>query len=93
MLMLDVDHFKRYNDHYGHLQGDVCLQTVADCLRRGIRDEVDSLGRYGGEEFVLYLEDTDLAGAHVVAQRIQGLLAEAALPHAASPTAEVVTIT
>ena len=92
VLMLDVDHFKRYNDHYGHLQGDACLQTVADCLRRGIRDEVDNLGRYGGEEFVVYLEDTDLAGARVVAQRIQRLLAEAALPHAASPTAPWVTI-
>jgi diguanylate cyclase (GGDEF)-like protein len=69
-LMIDVDHFKRFNDEYGHLVGDVVLREVARTIRKNIR-EVDLLGRYGGEEFGVLLVETDEPGALLVAERIR----------------------
>lgn len=92
MLMIDVDHFKLYNDYYGHPAGDKCLQKVtqaiADCLRR----TYDLLGRYGGEEFIVLLPDTDLQGANKVAESINQAVAALNITHHTSPTAKVVTV-
>ena len=64
--MIDVDHFKLYNDQYGHPAGDRCLQRVAEAIRQSCRN-VDLVGRYGGEEFVVLLPETELSDALVVA--------------------------
>jgi len=71
VVMADLDHFKSVNDRHGHLVGDRVLQAVAARMSSGARDG-DTFGRYGGEEFVLILENTPLAGAGVVAERIRG---------------------
>ena len=73
LLMLDVDHFKGYNDAYGHLAGDAALARVAAVLKESTRD-VDCAARYGGEEFVVLLPETEAAGATETAQRIQARL-------------------
>lgn len=75
LLMLDVDHFKQYNDASGHLAGDAALTRLAMILREATRD-VDTAARYGGEEFVVLLPETDVKGATETAQRIQGRLAQ-----------------
>ncbi|MDM7457014.1 MAG: diguanylate cyclase [Tepidimonas sp.] len=92
IVMFDVDHFKRYNDHYGHQAGDACLQAVARALQGEIYRAPDLLARYGGEELVALLVDTDAGGARVVAERAVAAVRALALPHAASPTAPVVTV-
>jgi diguanylate cyclase (GGDEF)-like protein len=78
LLMLDVDHFKEYNDAYGHLAGDAALARVAAILQESSRD-VDCAARYGGEEFVVLLPETEAQGATGTAQRIQARLARDAL--------------
>jgi diguanylate cyclase (GGDEF)-like protein len=92
LLMVDVDHFKRYNDHYGHQAGDVCLQRVAAQLTRFCQRPGDIVARYGGEEFVLMLPDTDRAGAMHVAQSLLASMQELGLAHAASDVASFVTV-
>ncbi len=92
LLMMDIDHFKLFNDHYGHGGGDDCLRRVAECLATQVRRPPDLVARYGGEEFVCVLPDTDLDGARQVAQSILEAIKGLTLPHAASPTAEVVTL-
>jgi diguanylate cyclase (GGDEF)-like protein len=81
VLMCDVDHFKHYNDHFGHLAGDDCLRRIASALRACLRRPTDLLARYGGEEFVCLLPDTDLAGAIGVAQLMEDAVRGLALPH------------
>jgi diguanylate cyclase (GGDEF)-like protein/PAS domain S-box-containing protein len=92
LLMIDVDHFKSYNDHYGHVRGDECLKRIAAILREAVCRPADLVARYGGEEFVVLLSDTDEKGAEDVAARIHARLAELALPHSSSPLGEVVTV-
>ncbi|MCX5875244.1 MAG: diguanylate cyclase [Deltaproteobacteria bacterium] len=92
LIMLDVDHFKKYNDHYGHLEGDACLRQIAHTLQTVVERAPDILARYGGEEFVLILPDTDSQGAAALARRIGESVRRLALPHAKSDTAEFVTI-
>ncbi|HCU14481.1 MAG: GGDEF domain-containing protein [Enterobacteriaceae bacterium] len=92
LLMLDVDYFKRYNDHYGHQAGDACLIKVADIVKTSIRTPADLVARYGGEEFVIVLPASSLDDAVRVAERIQTNLREISLPHAASEVSEMVTV-
>lgn len=92
LLMIDVDHFKSYNDHYGHVAGDECLRRIAAVLREAVCRPADLVARYGGEEFVVLLSDTDGKGAADVAARIHARLAALALPHSSSPLGEVVTV-
>jgi two-component system, chemotaxis family, response regulator WspR len=84
LLLCDVDYFKRYNDTYGHLAGDRCLQAVADALVRAAHRHSDQVARYGGEEFAILLPATDSQGAQQVAQAIRSELARSQVPHASS---------
>ena len=91
LIMIDIDHFKLYNDHYGHQAGDLCLQQVSAAMARCATRPQDLLARYGGEEFILLLPQEGIDGAEVVAQRILDEVRRLALPHAASPTASYVS--
>jgi len=71
LLMIDIDHFKQFNDTYGHQRGDDCLIAVADVLHNSTRRATDAVARYGGEEFAVLLPDTDWSGAMVVAETIR----------------------
>ncbi len=85
LLMIDIDHFKRYNDTYGHPAGDACLQRIAGLLTGCIRRPCDLLARYGGEEMTVVLPDTDCDGAVVVARLMLECLAMASIAHQGSP--------
>lgn len=82
LLMLDIDHFKRINDTYGHPAGDDVIRAAATVLKDGVRD-IDAVGRYGGEEFVVALEDTDAEGAFVVAERLRTAVEQTVVTHGA----------
>lgn len=92
LLLGDIDYFKQYNDTYGHSQGDICLQQVAQALQQGVQRSVDLVARYGGEEFVVILPHTDQEGAVQVADKIQDVLQQFNLPHRASTVADRVTL-
>ena len=92
LLMIDIDHFKRYNDHYGHPTGDACLQQVAAVLKAAMQRACDLVARYGGEEFVCLLPGCDQAPALAKAQALQAALAAQGIAHEASPTAAWVTL-
>ena len=91
VALCDVDHFKAYNDRYGHLAGDDCLRRVATALARACKRPTDVAARYGGEEFALLLPETSSEGAAQVVERARQEVAALAIAHAASPTAETVT--
>jgi len=76
LVMLDIDHFKRVNDRYGHLTGDEVLEKIAALIRRNIRD-TDTVGRYGGEEFIIILPQTNLSSAWGVAERLRTIIEKA----------------
>lgn len=92
ILIADVDHFKPYNDHYGHVQGDACLGRIAQAMSSAVRRPADALARFGGEEFAAVLGDTDLAGALHVADGLRAAVKALALPHESSPCADHVTV-
>jgi diguanylate cyclase (GGDEF)-like protein/PAS domain S-box-containing protein len=92
LIILDVDHFKKYNDHYGHIAGDDCLRQIALALKTVVERAPDIVARYGGEEFVVILPDTHHRGAAVLAERIREAVLRLALPHVQSETATCVTI-
>lgn len=92
LVMIDVDNFKRYNDHYGHQSGDECLRAVALALKKQLNRPADLLARYGGEEFVCILPETDIGGASQTAERLRLAVEQLALPHAASDSSKVVTV-
>jgi len=92
LIMIDIDHFKLYNDRYGHQAGDLCLQQVSAAMKRCAARPQDLLARYGGEEFILLLPQEGPQGAEVVAQRIQDEVRKLAVRHEASPTAPIVTV-
>ncbi|MDQ8036339.1 MAG: diguanylate cyclase [Pedobacter sp.] len=92
LIFIDVDHFKLYNDTYGHSAGDDCLAAVAGAIHSCMFRPADLASRYGGEEFVVLLPETTVEGAREVAERIQEAVDKLNMPHAASPTAGHVTI-
>jgi len=92
LIILDVDHFKAYNDHYGHQAGDECLRMVAEVLSDRAKRPSDLVARYGGEEFVCLLPETDGPGAVRVAEGFRTSVAECRIPHAQSPVIPYVTI-
>jgi diguanylate cyclase (GGDEF)-like protein len=92
LLLADIDHFKLYNDHLGHPQGDRALRAVASVLAQQARRPGELVARYGGEEFALLLPHADAAAAATVADRCLAAIATLALPHVASPTAAHVTL-
>ena len=92
LLMLDVDHFKAFNDTYGHGKGDQCLQRLAEVLKDGLRRANDLLARYGGEEFAVLLPDCDAATATGMAETLRRLVEKCEIPHRGSSTAAIVTI-
>jgi diguanylate cyclase (GGDEF)-like protein len=71
LMMCDIDHFKKVNDLHGHRAGDLVLQEFVSCMQHTIRNNVDWIGRYGGEEFILVLPETDFSGAQVLAERLR----------------------
>ncbi len=92
MMMIDIDHFKNYNDYYGHQAGDVCLRQVAQAIRATLRRSTDYVGRYGGEEFLVLLTHSDWEKAKNMAEKIFESVRLLNLPHLASPTSQIVTI-
>jgi diguanylate cyclase (GGDEF)-like protein len=92
LIMIDVDYFKKYNDHYGHQRGDQCLRRLAMALAATLNRPYDLLARYGGEEFACLLPDTDLAGAERVAQKMLAAVAELRIEHLASDVGPQVSL-
>ncbi|WP_347555327.1 diguanylate cyclase [Robbsia sp. KACC 23696] len=89
LLFVDIDHFKMFNDTYGHQAGDVTLSEVARCIRESIRADVDSAARYGGEEFVIVLPDTGPVAANGVAHKVLQAIRSLHIPHDLSTYARV----
>lgn len=92
LIMIDIDHFKNFNDRYGHVSGDDCLRRVATTLKKFVGRAPDFVARYGGEEFVVVLPDTDLEGACIVASRLCKAIEELGIPHDRSDVSAKVTI-
>ncbi|MDR3586331.1 MAG: diguanylate cyclase [Desulfosporosinus sp.] len=92
LIMLDVDHFKKFNDSYGHLAGDDCLRQIGSTLTAIVGRVPDIVARYGGEEFVVILPETEDNGAETLAERIRKAVEELAIPHSASDFAKYVTV-
>jgi diguanylate cyclase (GGDEF)-like protein len=91
LIMLDIDHFKLYNDHYGHPAGDECLKQVSQALQNVVKRPGDLIARYGGEEFIIFLQDTDVSGAKQIGEQIRQAIEGLQIPHEKSPTNSVVT--
>jgi len=91
VLLMDVDHFKSYNDCYGHLAGDECLRLIAEIASRVLRRPGDLIARFGGEEFAIVLPNTPEEGALQLAEQVRQTIREAAIPHGAVP-GKVVTV-
>ena len=85
LLMFDIDFFKYYNDHYGHLAGDDCLRLVAKVLKQSVERPGDFVARFGGEEFAVVLPETDIAGATLVATKLLANVRELGIKHKGSP--------
>ena len=92
LIMLDIDHFKKFNDSYGHLSGDNCLQLIAKLLKDIVSREPDTVARFGGEEFIVILPGTDEHGAKILAERIRKGVEDLNIPHIASETYKYVTV-
>lgn len=92
VILLDIDHFKAYNDRFGHLAGDACLMRVALSLQERITRAGDLLARYGGEEFCVILPDTDGEAAQALAESLRGKIEALNLPHPDNSCASMVTI-
>jgi diguanylate cyclase (GGDEF)-like protein/PAS domain S-box-containing protein len=91
LLLIDVDYFKQFNDLYGHLRGDTCLQAIAATLKQSLRRDADLVARFGGEEFVILLPMTEIEGAEVIARKILKAVLALGIPHSGSPLG-VVTV-
>lgn len=92
LLVADVDHFKEFNDTYGHQAGDDCLKSVAKALAGCLNRATDLVARYGGEEFAVVLPDTDEEGAHAVAELMRETVVRLAIEHSGSSVADHVTL-
>lgn len=92
VILLDVDQFKAYNDHYGHIEGDRCLKVIASMLKQLFSRQGEYVGRYGGEEFVILLGHTELAEAKHQAERIKTTLSGLSLIHHHSDVSQFVTV-
>ena len=92
LIMIDVDEFKRFNDHYGHSAGDKALMALAPILKRITRRRGDLAARYGGEEFVAVLSRTDAANAYRMAEEIRTEVEALGIPHEGSDVCAVVTV-
>ncbi|MGQ0800357.1 MAG: diguanylate cyclase domain-containing protein [Pseudomarimonas sp.] len=92
LMMIDIDHFKLFNDHYGHVEGDRCIRAVAKALEQGVGRSTDLVARYGGEEFSVILPDTDHDSARWLADSCLQAIAALAIPHAQSTSSAWVSI-
>lgn len=92
LIMFDIDYFKQYNDHYGHIQGDDCLKHVGKTLGMAATRSRDFLARFGGEEFVLVLPDTDEKAALKIAERSRNLIFKEQIPHEKSLVSQILTV-
>ncbi|RUO20182.1 diguanylate cyclase domain-containing protein [Aliidiomarina haloalkalitolerans] len=94
ILFIDIDYFKRYNDHFGHQAGDACLRQVAECLQQFQRQPDDLLSRYGGEEFVMLLPDCPLHEAKEIADAMRSAIHDKRIPHPTNrvPNVDYLTI-
>lgn len=92
LLLCDLDHFKFYNDHYGHQTGDLCLQQVAQALNTVVKRSSDLLFRYGGEEFAIILPNTNSKGAQIVAQQLVSAISQLKISHPTSLVDAYLTI-
>lgn len=92
LIICDIDYFKKYNDQYGHVEGDACLRRVAQCIQESLKRPGDFCARYGGEEFVVVLPNSSLKGALSVAERIRRNVEGLQIPHQGSAIGRVVTL-
>jgi diguanylate cyclase (GGDEF)-like protein len=92
LILCDIDHFKAYNDFYGHQEGDKCLFRIAHTLDQYARRSGDLAARYGGEEFAIILPETSLGNATEIAEQVRSAIKDIAIPHAASDTDNIVTV-
>ncbi|MBV8850519.1 MAG: diguanylate cyclase [Methylobacteriaceae bacterium] len=92
LALIDIDHFKKFNDEYGHPAGDDCLRLVASAISVTLQRPGDIAARFGGEEFALLLPDTDTKGAKIIAERVRDAVMAIAIPHAGNSPQQVVTI-
>jgi diguanylate cyclase (GGDEF)-like protein len=91
MIMLDIDHFKLFNDRYGHVTGDACLKRIAACVSAELRNAEDLAVRYGGEELLILLPKTDVFSAIRIAERIRRSVETLGIPHEGLGTTSIVT--
>jgi diguanylate cyclase (GGDEF)-like protein/PAS domain S-box-containing protein len=92
LIMFDIDYFKQYNDHYGHIQGDECLKRIGRVLNSAATRSRDFFARFGGEEFVLVLPETDEKAAKKIADRCRNLIFKEQIPHEKSQVSKVLTV-
>ena len=92
VLMMDIDYFKKYNDNYGHAEGDNCLRAVAQAINNSLMRDDDFAARYGGEEFTVVLPNTNEDGARAIAERILENLRLCNIPHEKSEVSPIVTL-
>ncbi|MCW9018588.1 MAG: GGDEF domain-containing protein, partial [Kangiellaceae bacterium] len=92
LIMVDIDFFKNYNDKLGHLEGDKCLVKVSSLIQDSVQRSSDLVARFGGEEFVIALFDTNMEQASNIAEKIRVNVEQAAIPHPSSPIGKFITV-
>lgn len=92
LILVDIDYFKQYNDYYGHIAGDACLISVAQCIKQTLKRKTDCVARYGGEEFICLLPYTDKVGAFKAAINIKNAIEDLKIPHEKSYISKYITV-